>query len=81
MKAGTYKLLDKDKKLIYAGVSNKMQHRLFANFYGRSDYSQIPKKRQIRKKSKYYQVRYTNINNARKIEKKNHKKLKKKKRR
>lgn len=80
MRAGTYKYLDKNKKIIYSGVSKKVQHRLFANFYGRSDYAQIPQKAKIRKKTIYYQVKYTPIKNARKIEKKNHKKIKKRKR-
>ena len=63
MQAGTYKLLDKNKKPFYAGSSKKVQHRLLANFYGRSDYAQIPKKSKIRSKTKFYQVKYTPIKN------------------
>lgn len=81
MRAGTYKFLDKNRRTIYAGSSKKVQHRLLANFYGRSDYATIPQKAKIRKKTKFYQVKYTNIENARNIEHNSQKRLKKKKKR
>jgi len=69
MNSGIYKLLNRNKKVIYIGVSNKAKHRLFAVLYGRSDYVQVQGKMSIRNKTKYYQVLYTNIKNARKLEK------------
>lgn len=70
MKSGIYKLLNRNKKVIYIGVSNKLKHRLFAVLYGRSDYVQIPGKMKIRTSAKYYQIMYMDIKKARKLEKK-----------
>ncbi len=75
MSSGVYKLLNRNKRVIYIGVSTQLQHRLFAVLYGRSDYVQIAGKMKIRNSSKFYQVVYTSIESARSIEKK----LKKKK--
>ncbi len=73
---GVYKLLNRNKKIIYVGVSKRLQHRLFAVLYGRSDYVQIPGKMRIRNSARFYQKMYTNILNARMIEKKLKKKNK-----
>lgn len=70
MNSGIYKLLNRNKTVIYVGVSNKVKHRLFAVLYGRSDYVQIDGKMKIRNSTKYYQILYTDIKNARKLEKK-----------
>jgi len=70
LNSGIYKLYNRNRKLIYIGVSNILQHRLFAVFYGRSDYVQIKGKMRIKNSSKFYSVLYTNIKNARFIEKK-----------
>ena len=69
MNSGIYKLLNRNKKVIYVGVSNKLKHRLFAVLYGRSDYAQIRGKMKIKNNSKYYQIMYIEIKKARKLEK------------
>ena len=70
LSSGVYKLLNRNKTVIYVGVSHQIQHRLFAVLYGRADYEQILGKMKIRNASKYYQVIYTNIENARSLERK-----------
>ena len=70
MSSAVYKLLNRNKTIIYVGVSTQLQHRLFAVLYGRSDYVQISGKMKIRNSTKYYQVVYTNIEKARLMEKK-----------
>lgn len=69
MNSGIYKLLNRNKRVIYIGVSNKIQHRLFAVLYGRSDYVQIDGKMKIRNSTKFYQIKYMEIQKARKLEK------------
>ena len=70
LQSGIYKLLNRNKKVIYRGVSKIMQHRLFAVFYGRSDYVQVPGKMRIKNSTKFYQVQYLPIGKARLLEKK-----------
>lgn len=70
MSSGIYKLFNRNKKLIYIGVSKILQHRLFAVLYGRSDYVQIKGKMRISNSSKFYQVQYIPIGKARILEKK-----------
>lgn len=70
LSSGIYKLLNRNKKVIYVGVSHQLQHRLFAVFYGRTDYVQISGKMSIRNSTKYYQVIYMEIGKARVYEKK-----------
>ena len=65
---GYYRLYDQDRKEIYIGSSNRIQHRLFALFYGRSDYATVKTKKALRKKAKFYYVQYTDINNARRTD-------------
>ena len=73
---GYYYLYDKNKKRIYIGNSHNLQHRLFALLYGRSDYVQVKSKVILRKKAKFFLVKYMTIKAARKIEKKKKKNLK-----
>jgi len=78
LSSGIYKLLNRNKRVIYVGVSHQIQHRLFAVLYGRSDYVQISGKMTIRNSTKYYQVIYMDIGKARLYEKKLQKNIKKK---
>ena len=74
--AGNYYLYDKNKTRIYVGSSKDLQHRLFALLYGRADYAQVRTKAILRKKARFFLVKYIKISSARKIEKKKKKNLK-----
>lgn len=65
---GCYLYLDSRGNPIYIGVSHKVRHRLKAAFYGRSDYEQVKKKKQLRDRIVYYKTMYTPIDRARKHE-------------
>ena len=68
-RAGVYEIANKKGQLIYVGVSKNLRHRLHALRYGRADYKQIPAKANLRKRAKYFRVKYCGIKKARLIEK------------
>ena len=66
--SGAYIYLNEAGEAIYIGVSEDVEERLLAGYYGRADYSQVEEKRQLRKQIREYRTVYTDIERARKLE-------------
>ena len=74
--SGIYKLLDKDRNVIYVGHSKCLRHRLKAVMWKRADYDQVDGKHDLHREAEFYSRAYTDLERARRIERKLKKKLK-----
>lgn len=73
--AGYYVYYNRDRRKTYNGSSKNIKQRLFAVYYGRADWAQIPAKIQMRKNKQiaFYDVQYMPIKNARARDRRNNK--------
>jgi len=71
--AGYYVYYNKTKKKTYNGSSKNIKQRLFACYYGRADWAQIPSKIRMRKNKQiaFYTVLYMPLKNARAKDRRN----------
>lgn len=70
-RSGYYKLFNYNKRLIYTGSSKRIQNRLMACLYGRSDYATNDNKIKVRNSTVYYTVEYTTLSKAREKDRSN----------
>jgi len=71
--SGYYIYYNSDRKKVYNGSSKNIKQRLFACYYGRADWAQIPAKIRMRKNKQiaFYTVIYMPLRNARAKDRKN----------